>query len=92
MPKTLKEILDMTWQRQAEELRNLSRLELEVLFFEINRAYPPSEGLEAFDRFYLAVFSIIRDRREWKNPAEKGCNGPGGLGPGFDCGASPQAP
>ncbi|HKP96126.1 MAG TPA: hypothetical protein VJ385_10245 [Fibrobacteria bacterium] len=66
MPKTLKEILELTWQRQAEELRHLSRLELEVLFFEMNRICPPQEDQEAFDRFYLAVFSVIRDRWERK--------------------------
>lgn len=68
MSKTLQEILNLVWEKQAEELHKLSRLELEVLFFELNRFCPSKENQDNFERFFLAVFSLIRDRREGRIP------------------------
>jgi DNA-binding NtrC family response regulator len=66
LPRTLHELLDMAWQQQAEELGRLSDLELEILFSQLNRMRPPRDRQDVFERFFLAVFSIIRDRREAK--------------------------
>jgi hypothetical protein len=52
------ELLKMTWAQQAAHLRGLSRKDLEVLWFEIQRHE------EVFDRMKLAVFSILRDHYE----------------------------
>lgn len=57
------EILKMPWARQADHLRGLSRKELEVLWFQVQR-----HG-ESFDKLKLAVFSILRDLYEAKEQA-----------------------
>jgi hypothetical protein len=58
MPKTLCKILARSWQGQAEYLRGLSRRDLEILWHEVQ------EHRATFDRFFLAVYSVLRDRYE----------------------------
>ena len=58
MTKPLVNILEMPWETQAEQLRMLSKKELEILWFQLQG------HAESFDRLNLAVYSILRDRYE----------------------------
>lgn len=51
-------LLEMPWNEQADYLRHQSQKELEVLWFLLE------EHKEVFDRFRIAVFSILRDLYE----------------------------
>lgn len=64
MAKTLHEILQMTWQRQVEELQNLTPKEIGILFWLLSRMPVEEKDREAFDRFYLAVAAILREYLE----------------------------
>ena len=61
MRKTLCKILAKSWQGQAAYLQGLSRMELEVLWHEVQA------DREGFERFRLAVYSILRDLYESEN-------------------------
>lgn len=58
MRKTLCKILAKNWQGQAEYLQGLTCKELEILWHDVQ------ENRVSFDRFYLAVYSVLRDRYE----------------------------
>lgn len=64
MAKTLREILDMSWQRRADLLDNMTPRELAVLFNYLHQVPVEEKDKEEFESFYLTVCSILRDQRE----------------------------
>ncbi len=64
MAKTLFEILRLSWERQADHLHGLSLRELQVLLHQLHRMAVEEKDKEAFDKFVLAVISVIRDYNE----------------------------
>lgn len=63
MPKTLHEIHTLARERNLEKIRGLTCLELEVLFFTLNRIRYSVEEQEDFFRFYMAVHSALLESR-----------------------------
>ena len=51
-------LLEMPWNKQADYLMHQSQKELEILWFLLQ------EHEEAFERFKIALFSILRDLYE----------------------------
>jgi hypothetical protein len=66
MTKTPNALLDLSWDKQVDILRHLSRKDLEVLYFLLQ------EHGEAFERLKIAVFSILRDLYEAQREARAG--------------------
>jgi hypothetical protein len=66
MPKSLTEILHLTWERQEKHLKEMSCLELQVLFFELNRINVHEDDQPEFDRFHRAVCSLVQDCEDSK--------------------------
>ena len=60
MPKSLTEILHLTWERQEKHLKEMSCRELQVLFFELNRIQVHEDDRSDFDRFHTAVCSLVQ--------------------------------
>lgn len=64
MAKTLREILDMSWECQTEGLQNMTPRELAVLFSYLHRRPIEEKDQKDFEKFYLAIYTILRDQGE----------------------------
>ena len=73
MAKTISQLLQLAWDKQAEYIQGLSCRELEVLLSMLSQAKPEEKRRETYEKFFLAVYSVLRDCRE-------GQAGPGQAG------------
>ena len=55
MSRSVSDILKLPWLEQADHLRNLSRKDLEIFWFQVQQYG------DVFEKLKLAVFSTLRD-------------------------------
>ncbi len=58
------EIIQLSWQSQAQYLQQLSLTELESLLFRMNFAKANDEDKNGFERLWMAVISVLQDHLE----------------------------
>jgi hypothetical protein len=65
MKRSIPDIMKLSWPEQADHIRSLSKKELEAHWYQVQRFG------ESFDKYKLAVFSVLRDLYEKQDASQE---------------------